>query len=118
MGKYVYSYATFLNENAEAMSAAASLLNIAAKMIDVEGYSEKDYSSPDQLKGLTDTLYAQIKNEKGEEAAADFMESAMGISQSFIAEESCPTCEEMMEPCDACKAHAEEMKAAEDTESN
>ena len=114
MGKYVYSYATFLNENAEAMSAATSLLNIAAKSINIEGYSEKDYSSADQLRSLTDTLYAQIKNEKGEAAANSFMESAMEVSQSFIAEDSCPICEEMMEPCDACKAHAAEMPISDD----
>jgi len=85
--------------------------------VPVNSEQGKMFASLDNEK-LASVGITKTKNEKGEDAAADFMESAMGISQSFIAEESCPTCEEMMEPCDACKSHAEEMKAADDTESN
>lgn len=112
MGKYVYSYSSFLNESANSETVADKLLLAAAKYLEVEGYLASDYAAPDKLQSLTADLYSQIKNEAGIEQADSFMEEAMEISQNFVTEESCPTCTEMMEPCDACKAHANEMNQA------
>jgi hypothetical protein len=109
MGKYLYSYSSFLNESANAETTADKLLLAAAKYLEVEGYLASDYSAPDKLQSLTTDLYSQIKNEAGVEQADSFMEEAMEISQSFVTEDSCPACTEMMEPCDACKEHANEM---------
>jgi hypothetical protein len=114
MGKYVYSYSSFLNESANAETAADKILAAASKHIKVEGYLASDYAAPDKLQSLVDNLYSQIKNESGAGVADSFMEETMQISQLFIAEDSCPTCEEMMEPCDACKDHAAEANEAEE----
>lgn len=114
MGKYVNSYSSFLNESANAETTATQILMAASKYIEVEGYKASDYSAPDKLQALTSDLYSQIKNEAGVEEADTFMNSAMEISQRFITEDSCPDCAEMMEPCDACKAHASEMATDDD----
>lgn len=111
MGKYILGYSNFVNESAgSAQTTADKIIAAAAKYIDVEGYESNKYATAEKLSVLTDELAAQIRSEDGEGAADQFIEAVMSISMDFVTEDSCPTCEEMMEPCDACKQHASEME--------
>jgi hypothetical protein len=111
MGKYILGYSNFVNESAgSAQTAADQIIAAAAKYIDVEGYQSKNYSTAERLSVLTNELSSQIRSEDGESAADEFVEMVMSISMDFVTEDSCPTCTEMMEPCDACKQHAAQME--------
>lgn len=115
MGKYIFNYSAFVNESASMSTTTASqILALADQYTETDSYKAEDYSTPEKLSTLTDTLYSQIKTDSGETDATAFMTAAMELAQKFVSEDACPTCEEMMEPCDACKAHAEEMKSEED----
>ena len=110
MGKYIFNYYSFVNESVgESKSSAEEIIALADQYIETDAYKAADYSTADKLSTLVDILHSQIKAGSGDQDAAEFMTNAMEISQRFVTEDSCLTCEEMMEPCDACKAHAEEM---------
>lgn len=111
MGKLIYDFSQFLNESeSKEASAAGKLLQAASAYTDTSAYKAEDYTSPAKLAELTATLNDEIKSNKGESAAAEFSKKALEVSTSFIKEGSCKVCEEMMEPCDACKEHAKEME--------
>jgi hypothetical protein len=107
MGKYILGYSRFINESNNSISKTTDLIMAAAgKYIDIADYSEDSYTSAEMLSALTDELALKIKSAKGEAAEAAFTEEAMNASINFISEESCPACDELMEPCEACKQPA------------
>lgn len=111
MGKLIYNFSQFLNESEnKETSAAGKLLQAASAYTDTSAYKAEQYDSPEKLAELTATLNSEISSSKGEAAAAEFSKKALEVSTSFIKEGSCKECEEMMEPCEACKKHAEEME--------
>jgi hypothetical protein len=95
MGKYINNYRGFVNES--------KLVDLASQYIDA---TEIDSAMPDSE--LMKKLVNKIKDEKGSKAADDFVMKAVSIN-SPIKEEACLECQEMMEPCPACKKHADEM---------
>jgi len=108
MGKYIFNYYSFVNESIN-QSTAEEIIALAGRYIEIDSYNPEEYSTADKLSPLVDILYSQIKDKAGENEANDFMEAAMEVSQKFLTEDFCPICEELMEPCDACKSRAKEM---------
>lgn len=111
MGKLIYNFSQFLNESeSKETSAAGKLLQAASAYTNTSAYKAEEYNSAEKLAELTARLNDEIKSNKGEAAATEFAKKALEVSTSFIKEGSCKVCEEMMEPCDACKKHAKEME--------
>jgi len=110
MGKYIFNYYSFVNESIN-QSTAEKIIELAGKYIQIQigSYKPEEYSAADKLSNLVDILYLQIKNEAGENKANGFVEAAMKVSQEVLTEDFCPICEDLMEPCDACKSRAKEM---------
>lgn len=107
MGKYINSYSRFVNESAEAeeTSPAKPVLDLAAEYMDVATY-DVDPNAP--LAKVAMDLFDKIKASRGDAAASQFMEKAMPLTSQAIKEGHCADCTEMIEPCEACKAHAAE----------
>jgi hypothetical protein len=116
MGKYVLNYTRFVNESTNStISTAEAIISAAGKYIEIEGYLADNYSTAERLSVLTDELASQIQSKAGETAADAFKEEVMTASINFVSEDACQTCTEMMEPCEACKKHAEEMKKTDNS---
>lgn len=92
MGRYINSFEGFVNES--------KLIDIASQYIEP---TEIDTKMPDSE--LMGKLVQKIKSEKGDAAADEFVLKAASMN-----EEECADCVEMMEPCDACKAHAADIE--------
>lgn len=91
MGKYINSFEGFVNEN--------KLIDLASKYTDVKSLNP---ATPNDQ--LMDQIVQKIKSEKGDKIADQFVLSTIS-SGAAVTEEI-----EMEEPCEACKAHAKEMK--------
>ena len=102
MGRYINSFSSFINES--------KLVDLATNYVDA---ADIDTSMKDS--DLMQDLVKKIKATKSDKAEDDFVMKAATLNGA-IKEDTCKVCEEMMEPCPACKKHAEEMKSTEEME--
>lgn len=96
MGKYINSFSGFINES--------KLAKLAGEYIDS---TEIDPEMSDA--DLMQAVVQKIKDTKGDKAADDFVLKVAALNEKGSGK--CKDCEEMMEPCEACKKHAAEMAA-------
>lgn len=111
MGNLIYNFSQFVNENEnKEASPAQKLITAASAHGDMSAFKAENYTSNADLGKLMDELVKAVSSAKGEHVANEFTQEAAAMLATLIKEDACKVCEEMMEPCDDCKAHAKEME--------